>query len=269
MSIEGIGRICFGASYAVALGLELLNATRPRRPLRYAAVAFGAAGLVAHTLYLALHRPSVALPSGSLLVLAWVVAVFGVGGAVHHRKLAWAVFVLPLVLALIGLAQVFPPAGPDDPRAEFTGDRFWGQLHGGLILLAAVGVSVGFVASVMYLVQARRLRAKAHPRHGLRLLSLERLEAMNRRAVHAAFPLLTAGLFVGVLLLVGRYDGAGWTAPKVIGTVGLWAVFALLLYLRHGAQVPGRRLARLTVGAFVVLLATLAAAHPVVTGGAP
>src|SRR5262249_36108159 len=107
MSIEGIGRFCFGASYAVALGLGVVNAARPRRPPRYAAVAFGAAGLVAHTLYLALHRPSVALPSGSLLVLAWVVAVFGVVGAVHHRKLAWAVFVLPLVLALIGLAQVF------------------------------------------------------------------------------------------------------------------------------------------------------------------
>ena len=61
------------------------------------------------------------------------------------------------------------------------------------MLLAAVGVCVGFLASVMYLVQAQRLRAKIPPGEGMRLLSLERLEAMNRHAINLAFPLLTAG----------------------------------------------------------------------------
>ena len=75
------------------------------------------------------------------------------------------------------------------------------MLHGGLLLLAAVGLCVGFLASVMYLVQARRLRAKMPPGQGLRLLSLERLEAMNRRAVDLAFPLLTGGMVVGIVLM--------------------------------------------------------------------
>ena len=50
---------------------------------------------------------------------------------------------------------------------------------------------------MMYLFQAHRLRAKTPPGQGLRLLSLERLEAMNRRAVYLSFPLLTAGVIAG------------------------------------------------------------------------
>ena len=40
--------------------------------------------------------------------------------------------------------------------------------HGFLVLLAAVGVCVGFIASVMYLVQLQRLRAKVPPGQGMK-----------------------------------------------------------------------------------------------------
>ena len=56
----------------------------------------------------------------------------------------------------------------------------------------------------MYLVQARRLRNKVNPAVVVPMLSLERLETMNRRALNLTFPLLTAGLLVGTLLL--RHD---------------------------------------------------------------
>ena len=39
--MEGISRLCFGASYAVALGLELLQLARPRRVQRLASLLFG------------------------------------------------------------------------------------------------------------------------------------------------------------------------------------------------------------------------------------
>jgi ABC-type transport system involved in cytochrome c biogenesis permease subunit len=150
-----------------------------------------------------------------------------------------------------------------------TGERFWGNVHGGLILLASVGVCVGFVASVMYLIQAHRLRAKAAPSQGIKLLSLEKLEAMNRRAVNWAFPLWTVGLLVGLALVAQREGPAGtWTAGKVVGTVGLWLTFLVLLTLRYGLHLRGRHLAVGTIAAFAVLLATLAATHPFV-GGLP
>jgi hypothetical protein len=59
-----------------------------------------------------------------------------------------------------------------------------------------------------------------------------------------------------------------WTAPKVIGTAGLWLLFAVLFVLRYGLHTRGRHLAIGTIAAFVVMLATLAAAHPSL-GGPP
>ena len=268
--MEGITRVCFGASYAVALGLELARLARPQSALRPIALVFGFAGLFAHTAFLAIQRPTIQSQYGSLLFLAWVLAVFYLYGTVHHRRFAWAVFVLPLVIGLVVLAGYgTKPSAASEPLAALSGERFWGAVHGLLILLAAVGVSVGFLASIMYLVQARRLRAKMAPYSGVRLLSLERLEEMNRRAVTVAFPLLTLGLLVGLVLTAHRGDaGEVWTAGKFLGTAGLWVLFVVLLVLRYGLHSRGRHLAFGTIAAFVVMLATLAATHPL-PGGQP
>jgi ABC-type transport system involved in cytochrome c biogenesis permease subunit len=123
----------------------------------------------------------------------------------------------------------------------------------------------------MYLLHARQLRAKLPPRHGLRLLSLERLEKMNRWAVNLAFPFLTAGVLVGAALLLQDRDAVrNWLDPKVLGSVVLWLLFLVLLYLRYGVHVQGRRLALLTIVAFALMLVTFAApAHHFAQGGRP
>ena len=265
--LQNITRFYFGASYAAALILELVNLARTRPAARWAALAFGTAGLLAHSLFLLVQRPRVATSSGSLLLLAWVVAVFFLYGALHHRKQAWSIFVLPIVLILVVLSSLVSSSADDAPR-WFTGDNFWGAIHGSLLLLAAIGVSVGCVASVMYLVQAQRVKSKTSPGAGLRLPSLERLAQMNRRAVAWAFPLLTAGLLLGVLLLAQRPDQP-WNAVKVLATAGLWLAFVVLFYMRYFANSSNRRLAFLTIAVFCLLLVTLVASHPVAAGGKP
>src|SRR5438445_3370490 len=142
--LQGITHACFGLSYLVAFGLELAQLYRPRSVWRIAGLVFGVAGLFAHTLYVTIHLPTPAAPYGSLLLLAWVLALFYLYGTVHHAKQAWAVFVLPVVVGLVGLSFVLLGAG--GTGAGFTvpswvgGERFWGVIHGTLILLAAVGV---------------------------------------------------------------------------------------------------------------------------------
>jgi ABC-type transport system involved in cytochrome c biogenesis permease subunit len=233
-------------------------------------LAFGAAGLFAQTLYLVYHHPSPAEPYAALLLVAWVLAVFYLYGTIHHARQAWAVFVLPVILGLVGLSLALLTGGPDANSgvpAWLTTDHTWGAIHGILILLAAVGVSVAFLASVMYLVQAHRLRAKTNPLGGLKMLSLERLEAMNRRAVNLAFPLLTAGLVLGAILLRPTHDlPTNWLSVKFLGTAGLWLAFLVLLYLRYATHVPGRRLALGTIAAFALMVAVLAATHPFAEG---
>lgn len=272
--MNGISTFCFGASYAVALVLELVRLLQPREMLRVVSLAFGVAGLLAQTLFLLVQRPPLVEQSGSLLFLAWILAVFYLYGSIHHRHQAWAIFVLPLVLGLVILSAVFPQEAGErswfSALAALHGEQFWGTVHGSLLLLAAVGVCVAFVASVMYLVQAQRLKTKTLPAKGLRLLSLEDLERMNRRAINLAFPLLTVGVLVGVVLMMQRTEQPrDWTDPKILGAAVLWLVFALLLYLRYGYHLRGRRVAFLTIAAFILLLFTLVAEHTSVPGGSP
>lgn len=270
--LQGITHACFGLSYLLALGLELARQAWPAAGLRIAALIAGAAGLLSQTIFVFYNQPSPAEPYGSLLYLAWFLAGFYYYGSISHYRQAWAVFVLPVVIALVGLSLLLATHGSESNLgilAWLSGDRFWGAFHGILILLASVGVSVGFFASVMYLVQARRLKNKVNPTAVTPMLSLERLEKMNRHAVNWSFPLLTAGLLVGTLLLRTEHDAAeNWLSIKVLSTAGLWVVFLVLLYLRYATSVPARRLASLSILAFGLLLVALVASHPFIAGEA-
>ena len=264
----GITHFCFGLSYLTALGMDLLQIFQPAHWKRLVSIFFGVAGLLAHTIFLAMHQPSPASPYGSLLLLGWVFAVFYTYGNLHQKPYPWTLFVLPLVLLFVALSLAFLHERNADVEFWFSGEHFWGKVHGTLILLASVGITLGFLASVMYLVQDHRLRRKKSPFGGFKLLSLERLETINRRAINLAFPLLSVGLLLGVMRLQrDELQPTSWTEPKVLGTLGLWAVGVLLLYLRYGAHLPGRRLAWLTIASFILLLVALVTSHPFAHGG--
>src|SRR5580704_12787023 len=159
--LQGVTHACFGLSYLCAFILELARLFWPGKGWRAASLAFGIAGFFAHTLYILINQPSPATPDGSLVLLAWVLAVFYLSGTIHHAKQAWAIFVLPVVIGLVGMSFILlhseAPSSTAGLLSWASGEHFWGSLHGILILFAAVGVSVGFLASIMYLFQARRL----------------------------------------------------------------------------------------------------------------
>jgi ABC-type uncharacterized transport system permease subunit len=123
----------------------------------------------------------------------------------------------------------------------------------------------------MYLVQVQRLRSKVLPGQGVKLPNLERLEGMNRRAVLLSFPLLTAGLLIGSVLLM--YNGEFqdfWRSPRALSAIALWLVFAIVVYLRYAIHARGRQLAFLTILAFALLVLSLVSpVHPFMAGGGP
>jgi ABC-type uncharacterized transport system permease subunit len=111
----------------------------------------------------------------------------------------------------------------------------------------------------MYLAQANRLKHKRPPRFGFGLPSLEQSERLNRAAITLAFPLLTFGLLIGVILSLaarGRGDAPGWTDPKVISALLMWLVFAVLLHARFRPAMRGRSVMLLTIVAFAFLVFT-------------
>ena len=274
MPFDHVTIFCFAASYSAALLLELAFLFVQRPLLRYLATLGGAAGLLAHTIYLVAQRPTLASQAGSLLFLAWILATFYLYGSLHYRRLAWGPFVLPVVIGLIALAQVLGSNGPVESPGQQTflvdPEQFWQFAHIALFLLAAVGICVAFLASVMYLVQSQRLKEKKFSGNGIRLLNLERLENMNRHGINWAFPLLTIGLIIGLAQMAqDKVQLQGWTDPRILSTLVLWIVFVIVLYLRYGFRLRGKRVALLTIMAFALLMVTLVTSHQHKPGGIP
>lgn len=266
--IERLTVLCFAGTYGLALASDLARFV-VRWPGRwYATVGLTALGWLVQTAYLAnlawqAGAPPVQTPFESLLVLSWLLAAIDIYLLVHSPKTGAAgLFVLPVVLGL-NIAAVW------SPRAGWVGGlgtgspviAFWGMAHGVLLLAGSVCSCVAFAAGLMYLVQSDRLKHKRPPRFGLALPSLEQTERLNRGAIIAAFPLLTAGLVIGVILTVAvqREAGAsiGWADPKVISTLVMWLVFAVLLHARFRPTMRGRRVVVLSVVAFLFLAFSL------------
>ncbi|MCX7425917.1 MAG: cytochrome c biogenesis protein CcsA [Planctomycetia bacterium] len=263
LSGAGIGVVCFASSYAVALALEISRLLF-RSGVRGAfMVGFAAAGLVAQTAFLyhqALKTPGSPLSSQRdwCLVAAWLLVVVYLYLTCYHPKNAFGVFLLPLVLGLIGVARFLADA---QPYAREPASRAWGVVHGVSILLASVAVLVGFVAGIMYLEQARRLKKKLPPIRGLRLPSLEWLARANSRAIVVSVLMLAVGLASGeILRLLSQGDRLPWYDPVVLSTVCvfLWLLAAAVVGVLYRPAQAGRKVAYLTLVSFVALVVALA-----------
>ena len=186
--------------FPVALACE---ATRLvfRSGVRGAAmIAFAAAGLVAHTLFLgwrAVHEPAIPLSSAYdwYLLAAWVLAGGYLWLTVANPRTPVGLFLLPVVLGLIGAAQI----SSRDPFPQSRATQIWGVIHGSFNLAAYVAVAIGAIAGLWWLIQAGRLARKQPPPRGLRLPSLERLaHVTGRTLVVAAWT--AARVFSGIVI---------------------------------------------------------------------
>jgi ABC-type uncharacterized transport system permease subunit len=263
--IANITITCFLASYAVALGLEISRLFFRSGVRGALMLGFGAAGLVAHTLYLG-HRAAsaAAAPLASefdfYLVAAWVLAAMYLYLTVYHPHNPIGLFLLPLVILFVVGASLFADRNPF-PRSTAT--QSWGIVHGVCLLMGTVAVTVGFVTGCMYLLQAHRLKKKLPPGGGLRLPSLEWLQRMNARTIAVAVMMLLGGFLSGIVLnLTRRTQGDAavpWTDPVVVSSSLLvgWMIAAWLFSVVYKPAQQGRKVAYLTVASFVFLLIAL------------
>ncbi|WP_165246518.1 cytochrome C assembly family protein [Paludisphaera soli] len=262
--------LCFAGTYGLALAVELARLF-VRSELRWhLGVGLTFLGWCVQTLYLAniawSGRTPLPVTSAfeSVMVLSWVVALIGLYLMVQWpRKVAVGFFTLPLVLGLILGAAWFVPRAAEGRDWEGA-TAFWGTVHGIFLLAGAVCASLAFAAGLMYLAQMRRLKSKQTRNFGFSLPSLEQSERVNRGAIVAAFPLLTAGLLIGALLSAvelrkgggGPHAGVPWYDPKVLSAFGMWLVFAGLLHARFRPSMRGRTVMMLTIAAFAFLVFT-------------
>jgi ABC-type uncharacterized transport system permease subunit len=263
--LSGVTTICFAGSYLIALLLEisrLLFRSGVRGALMIGIVG---AGLVAHSAFLYYRAvQAVGSPLSSeqdwFLLAAWVLIVVYLLLVYYHPRAPFGLFLLPLALVLIAAATWL--ADPK-PFAREPAVKVWGVIHGASILAGSVSVLVGFVAGLMYLWLARRLKHKLPPPRGPRLPSLEWLEKANSRAIVVSVAALGVGVVSGIILNVidvrARAARLPWTDPVVLSTLLLfgWLFLAAVFGKFYKPLKQGRKVAYLTVVSFLFLAIAL------------
>lgn len=260
--LRNVTLFCFLASYAVTAIFEALRLVRRTTVNRFIRVGFALAGLLAHTAYLYGQSQKANLPpllSSShdwMLVLAWLAMLFYILLTTFDRDLAVGPFLLPVVLVFI-VASNFVSKTPNSVLDAAHG---WKMLHATLLVLGTAGVIVGFVLSLMYLVQHRRLKHKQSLVNGLTLPNLESLARWNWWAVVISVPLLTMGMATGVGLgwHARKVQPLSFTDPVIVGNGVGWLVMAVFFaWLVLTRRPKGKQVAWLTVLAFGFLLVTV------------
>jgi ABC-type uncharacterized transport system permease subunit len=260
--MPNVNVVCFLASYCVAFGFDAWRLRVRSGWSRILSLGFGAAGLVAQTLYLLTRSsqnqqpPLLSSAHDWLLVLAWLAVLTHLFVSLLDSSIASGIVVWPVVVALV-VASLFVVASPSQTVAAFDFHRGWGMLHASMLVLGAAAILCGFVLSLLYLWQHRRLKHRQMLSSGLTLPSLERLERFNRWSVLVSVPLLTFGVATGIGLSVySNLDGAPtWTDPVVLGGAVTWLLMCgLFAWLLVGKRPPGRQVAWLTAWACGFLL---------------
>jgi ABC-type uncharacterized transport system permease subunit len=262
---SGINTLCFAASYGIALVLEVSQLWVTIRYRRLLEILSASAGLVAHTWYLGrrvAEQPAAPLASQQdwFLLAAWILAVVYLAARFYYPGKSLGLFLLPGVEGLVGASVL----ASQEPLVSVEAPRVWGIVHGVFLLLGTVAVLVGFLAGLMYLLQSRRLKTKRVAQGGVRLPSLEWLQQANSHALATATVMMCGGFLTGVITRLaqrGHLERFSWTDPVVISLAAmtLWLLAAEAFRLLYPAARQGRKVAYLTMAAFVFLLLVFAA----------
>lgn len=263
--LTGISLVCFSTSYAITLGLEVSRLFF-RMPIRVVVMLlFAVIGLAMQTLYLYNRATDQALASVPLsnwhdwyVIAAWVLAAAYIYLAASRPQTSVGLFLLPVVLVLIGVACAFPK---DLSLPPASAQNTWGIVHGVLLLLGTIAVSLGFVAGLMYIAQSYRLKHKLAPRQGFRLPSLEWLQRANKQLLAWSSVFIALGIIAGAILnLVKQQGKMPWDDPVIItsGVLLVWLIAASVFEWTYKPAQQGKKVAYLTVASFVMLSLVMA-----------
>lgn len=134
----------------------------------------------------------------------------------------------------------------------------WLPVHVGLSFLGDAVFALAFSASLLYLVQERRLkvhRGRGALRH---IPSLETLDRVSHACLKWGLVLLTLGIVSGIVWAHEAWAGGVWARdPKLLFTLFVWVLYVVLLQGRMTAGWRGRWAAQLTIAGFTVLVISL------------
>jgi ABC-type uncharacterized transport system permease subunit len=185
---------------------------------------------------------------GLLLVVAFLIL------ARVYRTVSFGIFLLPVAVLL----TVLPAFHPGRETLAYPIQTGWLFLHIGLLLTAYAALFLSLIASLLYLVQERRLKQKLAPRRSL-LPPLATLDQIALNALLFGLPCMTAGLIIGSVIALQTAGPAFFADPKVLLAIAMWLAYIAMIFIRRHSGLRGRRAVYLSSFVFLGVLAVWAA----------
>ncbi len=186
---------------------------------------------------------------GLLLALAFLLAYW------RYKTFSLGVFILP-VCFLLGLVPAFHPAQETAPTSPMI-NTGWIFLHVALLLAAYAALLLSLLASLLYLIQERRLKQKSPTLTWLP--PLETIDQIALKSLLFGFPCMTAGLLIGSLIAQATVGASYFRDPKILLAFAMWLVYIAMIHIRRIAGLRGRRAVYLSSFVFFLVLAVWAA----------
>jgi ABC-type uncharacterized transport system permease subunit len=185
-----------------------------------------------------------------LIATAFLLTVLG------YRTLSFGIFALPLAFLLV----VVPALGPD--QHTFTSPVIrsgWLLLHIIALLAAYAALIFSLLASLLYLIQERRLKNKRSPGFLNWLPPLDTMDQIAQKTLVLGFHCMTVGLFAGSIIAQESVGPAYFADPKIWLSFVMWGLYVVMLFVRRSTGLRGRRAVYLSSAVFLVMLCVWAA----------
>ena len=250
--------------YAIA-ALAVLPAALYNRPRwRHVAVPAALAGAFFHFVSLAemLYAAHRALPVDThetLSMLGLLLAIAFLVLSTMYRTVSFGIFLLPIIV-LLTLVPAFHPG--HEIIAYPLIRTGWLFLHVVLLLAAYAALFLSLIASLLYLIQERRLKQKRVGSTSAALLRLPPLDTIDGIALKSllfGLPCMTAGLLIGSVVALQTIGPAFFADPKVLLSLAMWVAYSAMIFIRKHSGLRGRRAVYLSSFAFLFVLAVWAA----------
>jgi len=197
----------------------------------------------------------VSIRNGESMLAFFSMSFFMIIYAIYHTT-SPGVVVFPVVFFLTFVAAI------DQQPVLLTAlvsHEGWLVAHIILIFTGYAALVLSFGASLLYLLQERRLKSKKPTSLISFLPALEVIDQIGYRSLLLGFPFMTLGLLTGSVLAILVYGHVNFFDPKFSLSILTWAVYMVMVFTRWSSGWRGRRAAFLATFAFVAALAAWAA----------
>ncbi len=264
--LDGAAFLYLAATIAAWTGVAARVDAPPRLVSRFLAI-----GAAAHLLSIGLR--SAALGDIAVATFADALSFLGVLLVIVFLVAAWrravaalGAVVSPLALGLTVAALVGEGRAALRPLPPVL-ESAWFPVHVTLAFLGDALFALAASASLLYLLQERRLKLRRRAGPLRHLPSLETLDRLNHACVLWGLVLLTLGIATGIGWAHEAWGRAAWASdPKLVFSLVVWAIYVVLLQGRMVAGWRGRRAATLTIAGFAVLLGSLVGVNVLAIG---